>query len=76
MIGSATRDCQPFRDRDEIHAGRGNDTISVVDEGADDRSFNDTVYCGAGEDTVFANDHDKLYGCENVHRQSTLQFSD
>ena len=62
--------CQATRDRDEIHAGTGNDEINVVDHvsSTDPNKDvgNDTVYCGSGEDTALVDQRDKTSGCEHV----------
>jgi Ca2+-binding RTX toxin-like protein len=50
-------------DPDTISGGPGNDRINVV------RGDRDTVRCGAGEDTVFADVTDRVAGdCEHVRR--------
>jgi Ca2+-binding RTX toxin-like protein len=50
-------------DPDTISGGPGNDRINVV------RGDHDTVRCGRGEDTVFADPGDRIAGdCEHVRR--------
>jgi Tol biopolymer transport system component len=50
------------REGDLILAGAGNDRIHAND------GHTDTVNCGPGRDTVWADRSDKLSGCEVIHR--------
>ncbi len=47
---------------DRVFGGRGDDTINEFGDGA-----RDTINCGGGEDTVFADENDRVANnCENV----------
>ncbi len=48
---------------DRIRGGSGDDVIRSRDK------VRDTVKCGAGEDSVVADDKDQLFGCEDVTRR-------
>ena len=48
--------------RNDVNGGPGNDVIYSTNHRTD------TVRCGSGHDTVYADRKDKLSGCENVHR--------
>jgi Ca2+-binding RTX toxin-like protein len=50
-------------DSDFIYGNRGNDLIDVMENSA----WVDTVYCGTGKDTVYADPQDHLFGCERVN---------
>jgi WD40 repeat protein len=50
------------REGDVVLAGAGNDVVRVAD------GHTDRVNCGPGRDTVWADRHDELTGCEIVHR--------
>ena len=45
---------------DTFRAGPGNDVIDAADGRAE------SVDCGSGFDTVYADRHDRLHGCERV----------
>ncbi len=51
-----------LREGDVILAGAGNDRVHAND------GHTDTVNCGPGRDTVWADRTDRLVGCEIVHR--------
>jgi Ca2+-binding RTX toxin-like protein len=53
-------------ERNRIDAGPGNDMISSANAVAE------TVSCGSGRDTIWADPSDRLVGCERVHRIKPL----
>jgi Ca2+-binding RTX toxin-like protein len=66
FIGSAGADTMnPLSGSDFVTANAGDDNIDVFD------GFADTVDCGAGTDTVKADQFDTLTACENVTRTTT-----
>jgi Ca2+-binding RTX toxin-like protein len=48
--------------RNDVNGGAGNDVIYSTNHRTD------TVRCGSGHDTAYADRKDKLSGCESVHR--------
>lgn len=50
------------RGRDRLYGGPGDDRLNTRD------GVRDLVYCGTGDDTVRADSHDRLRGCEAASR--------